>query len=1782
MSAAFELLHPMVQRKLWDMKWTALRKIQEDAIEHLLGGTATDCIISSPTASGKTEAAFLPVLSAIADEPSGGVRAIYIGPLKALINDQFGRLEELCTRMEMPVHRWHGDVDEGPRKALLDRPSGVLLITPESLEAMFVLRAPKLAAIFGRLSYVVIDETHAFLGNPRGAQLLSQLHRLRLRTGGDPIRVALSATLGDPAAARRWLRRDGRPVRLIAASSGGSEIRLRVRGLWRQDVEQDGESAEHDPVVAELARSILVACRGKTNLVFANSKGAIEELADELANQARELAIQDSIVVHHGSLSKEERDQAEQKLRADRPCTAVCSNTLELGIDIGSIDEVVQVSPPWSVASLVQRLGRSGRREGSARILRALFVEDAPGPADTEWEGLHLSFMRGLATIDLMGEGCLEPPDVDRANLSTAIQQILSILAETGGVRAHDLRTRLVGSGAFPGLRDVDLVAMLRELGARDLVEQLPDQSLVVGLKGQRIVEHFSFYAAFKAPAELQVVHRERSIGTLPENLLPATGEHVILAGRRWRVDDIDADRRKVYVSPSRGRRPPSFSSSRPDTAPSVHARMRTLLANDQRPAYLDETAAEILQHARRTARNVDVGTLVRVHPDRTVLSLWAGTRIHRTLYLVLKSQGIVLDAVDDVALIIPGSTEAWLPVLQRFAEAPDGQALAAYAERKLFARMVDGEKFDLFLPLHLWCSSYANERLDLEGAARLARRILAEVTRAGPSREPPTVHARVIAIRDLHAWADAVAALPVEGRLPARTVLVSSEAQAHALRCELASRAPHALAGTRFLTAAAAARAVLDAHGVDYQVGEEQRRRLRLRAWFRTRPALAAYRSEDLRTAGWEEAFASTIEQLELASLRPGDLERVNTPRTADLVSIWRALDDDAGDSWSAPRLMKEAHDLLAASPAAWPFDGPVLAAVPFGVATVHAEFLRALPNLTVGVVAGRPARRRALDRMRALLGTSAAELLAAPMPPPERTDEIGLLVEHLLDEPTRLAVEGRRRSGGPDGSVTLEAHAGFNEELDAAARWVAEEVFHHNTPVQDIAILVPTADPFAALIAERIEALPWPVASVPVYLACGRPAISTAGGALLFAVVNALATFLPASAMLELLPRLRLEGADRRLSPGRAREIVDALGTLGGSARRPEDALRWGERLTAVASRPPRADAPDREDALAIAVRKVAPAVAGLVSIAADMNAGANLGALWASVRAFVTTHVLMPRATEAVLDQLDVTIRALAADRVTVGIVGVQAMQLVAEEVAAMRIHSGRFGEPAVYVGTVLEAAGLTFGSVRIVGVAEGMFPRTLRDDAVLPSDLRRQLPQYSLSSDDDFATMQLHALDQVVRGVRDRLVVSAPKTDFDGSEREPAALFIEIAAALARPEAGTGNRAHVIPTGNQLERDAFRPARSSVLARRSDAPLTPACWLDCIARGVGDVPSHWARSIVCDPDAVIERRAGMHGVVGPEPLTQIVPGLDAKVPMTASKLQDLLTCPHRFLLERVLGFRPRPVGADNHRIEARSYGALVHRVAERFSCQHGTAFGARDRHLEYWSQVVSEVAEAEFDELLTRYPLVGRGAIEAERTRLRRDVQTLVEHDWDGGQPRTFVGAERSFGSKDAPLALPTAQGPLLVSGRIDRLDVEQGITLIRDFKTGRAHPRIREEIDPEVALDLQLAVYAIVTEQLATVWALPADVAAAYVYVDRLAIQRERSFRPDRTELRARGRRWLDLAMGLIREGSYVQTTDPEDCRRCPFARVCGDGVRDSRERMGDATGHLAAYRELKA
>lgn len=712
------------------MEWGSLRPIQVDAIHYLLDGRG-DCIISAPTAGGKTEAAFLPILSTIADDHSDGIRAMYIGPLKALINDQFRRVGDLCERMEMPVHRWHGDVTSSARHKLLTRPSGVLLITPESLEAMFVLRPTKMRGLFSTLQFVVIDELHAFIGGVRGAQLRSQLYRLDERCGCRPVRIGLSATLGDAGRALEWLRPAGPAAALITDKDATRSVDLRVRAFWEQpknDDEDEPERYDDDTVLAEVARSMLVTCSGRTNLAFANAKSRIEELADSLATQVRLLGTPDEVVVHHGSLSKEQREYAEERLRnSPRGCTAVCSNTLEMGIDVGAIDRVLQLSAPWSVASLTQRLGRSGRNEGASATLLGYFIVEAPTEDATVWRGLHLDFLQGLATIELMLERFVEPPDYDRPQLSTLIQQLMSSLAETGGTNAAVLYDRLITSNVFGRMTPSEFASLLRSMATVGLIEQMSEGDLILAPKGQRIVGHYSFYAAFVAPDEFTVLHGSDRIGRLVADFVPPQGEHVLLAGRRWRVDKVDAERKEVLVSPSRGRRPPAFLPFAGDLHPRIHEAMRELAIATKVPIYLDDTATAVLESLRQAATeasNFSPSVVGSSTGDRCRLFVWGGSRVQRTLHLVLRRAEFEIDD-HAIGFDVKASVSDVRATLLAFSRKPgDGVDLARLADEELGARVVGAEKYDWAIPDPLWAKGYVASRLDLPGARVAALRL--------------------------------------------------------------------------------------------------------------------------------------------------------------------------------------------------------------------------------------------------------------------------------------------------------------------------------------------------------------------------------------------------------------------------------------------------------------------------------------------------------------------------------------------------------------------------------------------------------------------------------------------------------------------------------------------------------------------------------------------------------------------------------------------------------------------------------------------------------------------------------------------------------------------------------------------------------------------------------------------------------------------------------------------------------------------------------------------------
>jgi len=735
-SSAFHLLHPKVQRWLWRQGWEALRDLQEASIPILLGGEE-DAVIAASTASGKTEAAFLPILTKLADDPGGSVRALYLSPLKALINDQFDRLEQLCEELDVPVARWHGDVAASQKKKLLAQPAGVLIITPESLEALFVLQGPRVRSLFERLAYVVVDELHAFIGSERGQQLQSLLHRMELAVRRRVPRVALSATLGDLSLACEFLRPGrGESVRRIVSPGIGQELKVQVRGYRAvpprlsparlKALEAAGQEASLEETVdgdaLEISLHLFAKLRGGHHLIFANSRTAVELYADLLRRHCEVHGIPNEFWPHHGSLSRDLREETEAAIKdRARPASAVCTTTLELGIDVGAIESVGQIGAPPSVASLRQRLGRSGR-QGGAAVLRAYIQEDGIDERTPPQRKLRSQLVQAIAAVQLLVAGWCEPPEAGALHLSTLVQQVLSSIAQHGGARADQLWRALCREGAFRAVDSALFAELLRNLGSHELIRQLHTGEMVLDLAGERVVNHYGFYAAFQTAEEYRLTSGGRTLGTLPisDPLFP--GLYIIFGGRRWVVLEVDPERKTVDLQPSQGGRLPGFEGGR--GAP-VHDRVReemlAVYRSDAVPPFLDAQGRDLLAEGRaHFARFGLSGPGLLADASGAILFCWRGDRVLDTLVVWLSARGLKV-AQDGAALLFPnaGPTEVRRQLAALAASDPPGA-------RELAASVVNKqtEKFHPYLSEPLLALDYASGRLDVEGAWAVAREI--------------------------------------------------------------------------------------------------------------------------------------------------------------------------------------------------------------------------------------------------------------------------------------------------------------------------------------------------------------------------------------------------------------------------------------------------------------------------------------------------------------------------------------------------------------------------------------------------------------------------------------------------------------------------------------------------------------------------------------------------------------------------------------------------------------------------------------------------------------------------------------------------------------------------------------------------------------------------------------------------------------------------------------------------------------------------------------------------
>jgi ATP-dependent Lhr-like helicase len=729
-SSAFELLDPKIQHWIWQLGWTELRDVQEQAIPAILNDG--DVIIAAATASGKTEAAFFPILTKLLSM-EGQNTVVYVSPLKALINDQWGRLELLCEELDIPVTPWHGDISSSKKKRFLDKPNGCVLITPESFEALLMIHGHEIAGVFSNLRYCVVDEVHAFMGTERGKQLQSLLHRLETVIRRSVPRIGLSATIGDMKMAAGFLRPDNPDeVAIICSPSGGQELKVLVSGyrveesknlMSRTDDREDEDRFSH--AQEWVAKKLFAALRGANHLVFPNTRAAVEIYSDKLRKMCEDMGLPNEFWPHHGNLSKEIREDTERALKKkEHPATAICTNTLELGIDIGSVKSIAQVGPPPSVASLRQRVGRSGRKKGEAAILRAYCIEDSLDERSRISDLLREQLVQTTAIIRLLAGGWCEPIGGGGLHLSTLVQQLLSTISQYGGLTASNAWRILCETGPFSNLSKVEFSAFLRGLGQQEVLSQDHTGLLLLGALGEKIVNHYTFFAAFQSDEEYRIIYQGKPLGTLPVSRAIVLGTYLIFAGRRWRVEEVDERQKTIVVLPDKGGKAPAFSGVGSKLHNRIREEMREVLRASEPIPFLDKVAVELLQEARVQYHQLDLdnSSFVKMGKD-ILLFTWKGDDVQDTISLMLTARGL---AATNEGLFISVQADSMEQVYDHLLDIREGSILSEVNLAEFVKNKQQG-KWDWLLLEELLNRNYSSLNIDVPGAEQAIQALLGD-----------------------------------------------------------------------------------------------------------------------------------------------------------------------------------------------------------------------------------------------------------------------------------------------------------------------------------------------------------------------------------------------------------------------------------------------------------------------------------------------------------------------------------------------------------------------------------------------------------------------------------------------------------------------------------------------------------------------------------------------------------------------------------------------------------------------------------------------------------------------------------------------------------------------------------------------------------------------------------------------------------------------------------------------------------------------------------------------
>lgn len=628
---------------MWAMKWDAFTPIQDMAIPVIIE-TNNDVVLSSGTASGKTEAAFLPILSMVEKEAESKLKVIYISPLKALINNQFMRIESLCEYTDIPIHRWHGDVSQSKKKTFLKAPSGILQITPESIESLFINRTEQLSSVFRDVDFVVIDEIHSFLDNERGVHLRSLLSRIKKHTINRPRIIGLSATIDNFELVKRWVNPD-HPEQVEVIKSLGSD-----KSLLYSLMHFPGNKTREIPL--ELLEDMRELTRTQKALIFCNSRGDVEQSTVLLNRLALKDKVGETYYAHHSSIDKKEREYVEKTMsESTSPKSVVATSSLELGIDVGSIDLVVQLDSTFTVSALKQRLGRSGRKQDSSQMLQLYSTSKD-------------SLLQSLAVMELVREKWVEPAKGYAIPYNILFHQIISICKETNGIQFEHLIEEIQKNEVFYSLEVSKIQAVIENMLEREELEEIQgSRELIVGLEAERLLRGKDFYAVFMTSEEYEVVAGIKHIGKLDKIMFLNVGDNIILAGKLWTIQDIDSKGNKVYVKQAADGKPPKYTSGGIKIHKRIGEKVMEIICSSEEFNYVNAEGHAALEGIRYPYRQYGINKDQRViwkDKDKLLFETYTGTTITQTLVWMFRYFGVDTKAPDGLGRIeLPGHIDA-------------------------------------------------------------------------------------------------------------------------------------------------------------------------------------------------------------------------------------------------------------------------------------------------------------------------------------------------------------------------------------------------------------------------------------------------------------------------------------------------------------------------------------------------------------------------------------------------------------------------------------------------------------------------------------------------------------------------------------------------------------------------------------------------------------------------------------------------------------------------------------------------------------------------------------------------------------------------------------------------------------------------------------------------------------------------------------------------------------------------------------------------------------------